>query len=101
MRKNIYGIIDLKTGNFGDLCILDRDEEFRDGCIKLFCDSDVPDYVVRDLMAVRYGTISYDPDSLYPKIDLEPFPRMVISGAVALSKLDSGPADFPDEESDS
>lgn len=85
MKKNIYGIIDLKTGNFGDLCILDRDEEFRDGCIKLFCDSEVPDYVVRDLMAVRYGTISYDSESLYPKIDLEPAPRMVISGAEAIS----------------
>lgn len=83
MKKNIYGLIDLKTGNFGDLCILDRDEEFRDGCIKLFRDSDVPDYVVRDLMAVCYGTISYDSGLLYPKIDLA-F-RMIISGADALS----------------
>lgn len=83
MKKNIYGIIDLKTCNFGDLCILDRDEEFRDGCIKLFRDSDVPDYIVRDLMAVCYGTISYEDGFLYPKIASD-F-RMIISGADALS----------------
>lgn len=81
MKKFLYGIFDVKTGNFGDICILDRDEEFRDGCIKLFSDNNVPDYIVRDLRAVRYGSISYDPDHLYPKIDPESVPRIILSGS--------------------
>lgn len=80
MKKNIYGIIDSRTGNFGDICILDRDEEFRDGCLNLFRNPDIPDYVISDLVAYRYGSVSFDSDMLYPKFDISPIPSLVLAG---------------------
>lgn len=80
MKKHLYGLVDSKTGNFGDVCILDRDEEFRDGCVSLLMNPDVPDYVVEDLVGVRYGTIVYDSDMLYPKFDIDPIPSIIVTG---------------------
>ncbi len=80
MKKNIYGIIDSRTGNFGDICILDRDEEFRDGCLELFRNPDIPDYVVEDLVAIRYGSVSYDCDQIYPKFDIANLPTIIVTG---------------------
>ncbi|AYQ58182.1 hypothetical protein [Microviridae sp.] len=80
MKKSIYGLIDSKTGNFGDVCILDRDEEFRDGCVSLLTNPDIPDYVVEDLVGVRYGSIVYDSDMLYPKFDIATIPSIIVSG---------------------
>lgn len=91
MKKNIYGIIDSRSGNFGDICILDRDEEFRDGCLSLFRNPDIPDYVISDLLAFRYGSIIYDSDMLYPKFDIPKAPTLVLAGAdvIALRTQDA------------
>lgn len=59
MVKNIYGIFDSVTGNVGDICILDKDEEFRDGCLRLFSDPRVPGYHVNDLVGVCYGELRF------------------------------------------
>lgn len=88
MEKNIYGIIDVKTGNFGDICILDRDEEFLDGVLKLFLNTDVPKYIVEDLIAVRYGSISYNSKRVYPKFCILKIPTIILSGRDVLSLRD-------------
>lgn len=80
MKKNIYGLIDSRSCNFGDICLLDRDEEFVDGVTTLLMDSAIPSYVVEDLVGVRYGSVSYDSDQLYPKFDISPIPSLIISG---------------------
>lgn len=80
MKKNIYGIVDIKTGNFGDICLLDRDEEFLEGCRKLFLNPDVPKYIVEDLIAVRYGSISYNSKQLYPEFSIDQIPTVVLFG---------------------
>lgn len=90
MQKNIYGIFDLKTHNFGDICLLDRDEEFRDGCISLLSNPDIPDYIVRDLICVRYGSVSYDSTIMYPKFVLDDIPTTILYGVdVVNSRLNS------------
>ncbi len=125
MTKEIYGIYDAKTKNFGDICILDRDEEFRDGCIDLFSNPGIPAYMVSDLLGVNYGYITFDSDDIYPVFHIRDCPRIVISGSSPMvscrrhnrlendedlhlsesrsfSDLDSGPEDNPsDEEVDS
>ena len=91
MKKNIYGLIDSRSGNFGDICILDRDEEFRDGCFSLLMHPDIPDYVVEDIVGVRYGSIVYDSDMLYPKFDISTIPSTIVCGhdiALARKKED-------------
>lgn len=80
MKKFVYGIYDMRTHNFGDICILDRDEEFRDGCIALLSNSDIPDYVVRDLVCVRYGSVSFDSSIMYPKFEMDDFPTTILYG---------------------
>ena len=80
MKKNIYGLIDSRSCNFGDICLLDRDEEFLDGVTTLLMDPAIPNYVVEDLVGVRYGSVSYDSDQLYPKFDIAPIPSLIISG---------------------
>lgn len=90
MTKNIYGIIDIKTHNFGDICILDRDEEFRDGCLCLMNNPDVPDYVIRDLICVRYGSVSYDSTVMYPKFVFDELPTIILYGIdVVNSRMNS------------
>lgn len=84
MKKNIYGIIDRRSSNFGDICLLDRDEEFRDGCLKLFSNPDIPEYVIMDLVAVRYGSFSFDSNTAYPKFDILDLPEIICYGADAL-----------------
>lgn len=81
MKKSVYGIYDMRTHNFGDICILDRDEEFRDGCIALLSNPDIPDYVVRDLACVRYGSVSYDDTIMYPKFEMDALPTTILFGA--------------------
>lgn len=81
MTKEIYGIYDSKTRNFGDICILDRDEEFRDGCIDLFSNPAIPDYMVFDLKGVNYGYITFDSEDPYPVFHIHDCPRIVISGS--------------------
>ncbi len=81
MRKNIYGLVDSRSGNFGDICILDRDEEFRDGCTSLLMNPDIPDYVVADLVGLRYGSIVYDSDMLYPKFEIASIPALIVNGS--------------------
>ena len=80
MKKFIYGIFDIRTHNFGDICILDRDEEFRDGCISLFSNPDIPDYILNDLIGVRYGSVSFDDATMYPKFDMDAIPVTIIYG---------------------
>ncbi len=80
MKKNIYGLIDSRSSNFGDICLLDRDEEFRDGVTSLLMDPGIPNYIIEDLVGVRYGSISYDSDQLYPSFDIAPIPSLVICG---------------------
>lgn len=81
MKKNIYGLVDSRSGNFGDICILDRDEEFRDGCASLLMNPDIPDYVVADLVGLCYGSIVYDSDMLYPKFDIASIPKLIVNGS--------------------
>ena len=81
MKKEIYGIYDTKTKNFGDICILDRDEEFRDGCIDLFSNPEIPEYIVQDLVGVNYGYLTFDSDELYPVFHIHDRPRTVFSGS--------------------
>ena len=80
MKKGLYGLIDSRSGNFGDVCILDRDEEFRDGFVKLLSDPDIPNYFIEDLVGVRYGTIVYDSDMQYPKFDIPTVPTVIVTG---------------------
>ncbi len=80
MKKFIYGLIDSRSSNFGDICILDRDEEFRDGCVSLLMNPDIPDYVVEDLIGVRYGSIVFDSDMSYPKFDIATIPSLIVAG---------------------
>lgn len=80
MKKFVYGIYDIRTHNFGDICILDRDEEFRDGCISLLSNPDIPDYVVRDLVCVRYGTVCFDSGIMYPKFEMDAIPTIILYG---------------------
>ena len=88
MKKFVYGIYDMRTHNFGDICILDRDEEFRDGCISLLSNPDIPDYVVRDLVCVCYGSVSFDSSVMYPKFVMEDVPTIILYGVdVANSRI--------------
>lgn len=79
MKKNIYGIIDIRSHSLGDLCLLDRDEEFRVGCLSLFTNPSVPDYLVPDLIGYNFGSVTYGDDDLLPHFDITP-PLIVISG---------------------
>lgn len=80
MKKFVYGIYDMRTHNFGDICILDRDEEFRDGCITLLSNPDIPDYVVRDLVCVCYGSVCFDSTIMYPKFEIYDLPTIILYG---------------------
>ena len=80
MKKYIYGLIDSRSSNFGDICLLDRDEEFRDGVISVLSNSVIPEYIVDDLVGVCYGSVTYDSDMLYPKFDIAPIPSIVVTG---------------------
>ena len=84
MKKNIYGIIDSRTHNFGDICLLDRDEEFRDGCMNLFSNPDIPTYLLSDLEGYRYGSVTFDSDMLFPKFEISTPPVCVVYGADAV-----------------
>lgn len=81
MKKYIYGLIDTRTNTFGDLCLLDRDEVFRDGIVDLLSDLNVPDYLVSDLCGYCYGSVSLcdDADPL-PDFHIFPTPKLIISG---------------------
>ncbi len=80
MTKNIYGLFDPKTHNFGDICLLDRDEEFRDGCVELLSNPAIPEYVVNDLVGVCYGYVIFDSDDMYPRFTWTDTPRVIIQG---------------------
>lgn len=67
MEKFIYGIYDSVSGNVGDVCILDKDAEFHDGCLKLFADPRIPAYHVNDLVGACYGKIVFG-NAKRPKI---------------------------------
>lgn len=84
MTKEIYGIYDAKTRNFGDICILDRDEEFRDGCIDLFSNPDIPKYVINDLVGVNYGYITFDSGDAHPVFHIHESPRIIITGCTPM-----------------
>ena len=84
MNKEIYGIYDAKTRNFGDICILDRDEEFRDGCIELFSNPSIPEYIIHDLVGVNYGYITFDSNDCHPVFHIRDTPRIVITGSTPM-----------------
>lgn len=75
MTKRVYGIYDTKTGNTGDVCTFDRDEEFIAGFTRSLSDSSFPDYFVSDLVGVCYGTL-VTRDGYLP--ELKPFPDPLI-----------------------
>lgn len=81
MKKFIYGIMDFRTHLLGDLCLLDRDEEFKVGCLNLFSSPSIPDYLVLDLQAFNFGSVTFGEDGFYPKFDIYPLPQLVLSGA--------------------
>lgn len=79
MEVTIYGLYDRKTGNFGDLCTLRCDQEFVDGLLRMFKDSDLPDYYLEDMVGFAYGKlISHAGD--YPEIKPFDVPRVVFYG---------------------
>lgn len=80
MLKNIYGLFDPKTHNFGDICLLDRDEEFRNGCVDLLSNPAIPEYVVNDLVGVCYGYVTFDSDDMYPRFTWSDTPRVIVQG---------------------
>lgn len=80
MQKNIYGLYDPKTHNFGDICLLDRDEEFSAGCVELLSNPAIPGFVVNDLIGVCYGYVTFDSDVPYPCFTLLDTPRPILSG---------------------
>ena len=101
MKKYIYGLIDTRTNTLGDLCLLDRDEIFRDGIVDLLSDPHVPDYLVSDLSGFCFGSVSLNDDSdLVPSFHIFPVPKLVISGGCieiqARRKEDSDYADLPE-----
>ena len=71
----------MRTHNFGDICILDRDEEFRDGCLALLSNPDLPDYVAMDLACVRYGSVSFDSSVAFPKFEFDDIPTIILYGS--------------------
>lgn len=82
MKKYIYGLIDTCTNTLGDLCLLDRDEVFRDGIVDLLSDPHVPDYLVSDLSGFCFGSVSLDDDDDEPVPSFHIFavPKLIISG---------------------
>lgn len=81
MKKYIYGLIDVRTNTLGDLCLLDRDEVFRDGLVDLLSDPAVPDYLVNDLSGFCFGSVSLNDDSdPVPSFHIFPVPKLIISG---------------------
>lgn len=98
MKKNIYGLIDSRSCNFGDICLLDRDAEFLEGVTTLLLNPSIPNYIIEDLVGVRYGSVSFDSDQLYPKFDIAPIPSIIIAGRdlVPARKDDSHVEDFKD-----
>ena len=93
MKKNIYGLIDSRSCNFGDICLLDRDQEFLEGVTSLLMNPSIPNYIVEDLVGVCYGSVSYDSDQLYPKFDIAPIPSLIISGRDLISLRKDGVSD--------
>lgn len=100
MKKYIYGLVDNKTKSLGDLCLLDRDEVFRDGIVSLLSDPSVPDYLVNDLVGYCFGFVSISDDATYPDFHIFSVPQLIISGlsieVQAKRKEDSDFADLPE-----
>lgn len=80
MKKFIYGILDSRTNLLGDLCLLDRDEEFKAGCLNLFRMPSIPDYLVLDLQAYCFGSVSFGDDDL-PNFHIFPVPKLILCGS--------------------
>lgn len=81
MKKYIYGIVDSRTNLLGDLCLLDRDEEFKAGCLNLFSLPSVPDYLVSDLQALKFGFVTFGDDDSFPHFDIYPIPVLILHGS--------------------
>lgn len=81
MKKYIYGLVDTRTSTLGDLCLLDRDEVFRDGIVHLLSDPQVPDYLVTDLFGYCFGSVSMNDGAIFPEFLLFPVPKLIISGS--------------------
>lgn len=100
MKKYIYGLIDTRTNFLGDLCLLDRDEAFRDGIVDLLSDPHVPNYLVTDLSGFCFGSVSLSDDSIVPQFNMFPVPKLIISGGsveiLAKRKEASDLADLPE-----
>lgn len=79
MKKRIYGIYDQKTGNVGDICTLDCDEEFVDGFTSILSNRAIPDYLVRDLVGLCYGELVTS-DGCLPVIDPQLEPTIIAYG---------------------
>ena len=82
MKKFIYGLIDIRTHTLGDLCLLDRDEIFRDGIVDLLIDPHVPDYLVSDINGFCFGSVSLNDDTgSIPSFNIFPAPKLIVCGA--------------------
>ena len=79
MKRRIYGIYDMKTGNAGDICCFDRDEEFVNGFNELLKNPAIPEYIVSDTVALCYGEI-VDRDGSFPEIKTFPEPVIIAHG---------------------
>lgn len=100
MKKYIYGLIDTRTNTLSDICLIDRDEVFRDGVINLLSDTTIPEYLVLDLSGYCFGSVSLADDcDPVPRFHIFDRPKLIISGGSveiqARRKEDSDFADLP------
>lgn len=79
MKKRIYGIYDMKTGNAGDICTMERDEDFTHGFNELLKNPAIPEYIVVDMVALCYGEI-IDRDGRFPEVKVYSEPVIVANG---------------------
>ena len=79
MIKKIYGMYDCVSGNVGDVCILDKDEEFIRGAVAVLAHSDVPTYIANDMVCVCYGELEYN-DGMTPVVHGYPVPVVLLRG---------------------
>ena len=100
MKKRIYGIYDMKTGNSGDICSMERDEDFTHGFNELLKNPAIPEYIVSDMVALCYGEI-IDRDGNFPEVKVFPEPVIVAHGWSVLPDRKKSVSEVESNEEDS